>query len=57
MENVECPKCLGQQDYFNGVKMIVCTMCKGMGKVSEKIADMYDPISDELSNFKIEEEE
>lgn len=54
---VECPKCLGQGEYFDGQKGIECTMCEGLGLVSEKRADMYDPISDELSNYDFEEED
>jgi DnaJ-class molecular chaperone len=56
-EKVECPKCLGQQDIFNGHSLVECTMCKGEGVVSERIADIYDPIADELSNHLFDKEE
>ncbi len=57
MKNVECPKCLGLGEIYdiNLDTVIKCTLCKGKKYVSDKIADLYDPIADELSNLKIEE--
>ena len=53
---VECPKCLGEGKYYNPLEdnVVQCNLCKGSGKVSEKLADTYDPIADELNNLNLE---
>lgn len=50
---VECPKCFGTGVYYTPLEDVEkqCNLCKGKGKVSEEIADMYDPISDMLSDL------
>jgi excinuclease UvrABC ATPase subunit len=59
MKNVECPKCLGEGEVYDPINntSITCNLCKGKKNLEEKLADLYDPIADELSNLKIEEEE
>lgn len=56
---LECPKCFGEGKYYSPLndEEKVCNLCKGEGKVLEDIADIYDPISDMLSDLGEEEEE
>jgi hypothetical protein len=58
MKNIECPKCLGEGEVYNPINdgIMICPLCKGKKEVEEKLADLYDPIADELSNLKLEEE-
>jgi hypothetical protein len=59
MKNVECPRCLGEGEIYDPINdsSMVCPLCKGEGIIDEKLADLYDPVGDELSNLKLEEEE
>ena len=56
---VECPKCLGEGEYYSPLEDTVteCSLCKGKKVVSEKLADTYDPIADELTNLIFDDEE
>lgn len=56
---VECPKCLGKGEVYSPLDdyVIECKLCDGLGLVSERKADLYDPIADELSNYDFDEEE
>lgn len=56
---VECPKCLGEGIHYSLIDqdMIECRLCNGLGLTSERIADLYDPIADELSNYEFDDEE
>lgn len=51
MKNVECPSCLGNKKIFDPEedKMINCNFCKGKGNVDEDKADLYDPITYEIT--------
>jgi len=59
IKQVICPKCLGQGEYYNPLEDNVtkCNLCKGVGLVNERLAETYDPIADELSNLKFENDE
>ena len=56
---VECPKCLGEGYHYDAREdqMVECKLCEGLGLVSERKADLYDPIADELSNYDFDEED
>lgn len=59
MKAVECPKCLGEGEVYDPINddMMACPLCKGKKFVDERLADLYDPVADELSNLKLEKEE
>ena len=59
LDYVECPKCLGEGEYYSPLEdnVIKCILCKGVGKISQKLAETYDPIADELTDLIFEEDE
>lgn len=58
MKQIECPKCLGEGKYYNSLNddVVDCNLCKGIGIVLEKTAELYDPMADELTNTLFDEE-
>ena len=56
---VECPKCLGEGEYYSPLddNVTKCSLCKGEGKITARLADTYDPIADELTDLIFEDDE
>ena len=59
MNNTECPKCLGIGEVFDPIEEneVRCNLCRGKGKVSEEIADSYNPLEDLLREEDFEDED
>lgn len=56
---VECPKCLGEGEYYSPLddNVVQCSLCKGQQQVTEKLAELYDPIADELTDLIFEDDD
>jgi hypothetical protein len=50
---VECPRCLGEGKHYSPLEddVIDCKLCDGECEISQKLADTYDPIADELTDL------
>jgi len=55
---VECPKCLGEGTYYSPLEdnVVMCSLCKGKKTVTERLAETYDPIADELTDLIFEDD-
>jgi DnaJ-class molecular chaperone len=55
----ECPKCLGEGEYYSPLEdnVVKCSLCKGVGKISQRLAETYDPIADELTDLMFGEDD
>lgn len=58
MNKVECPKCLGEGEHYSPLEdtVIACRLCKGNKVISEKLAETYDPVADELTDLIFDNE-
>ena len=56
---VECPKCLGEGEYYSPLEdnVVTCSLCKGNKEITERLAETYDPIADELTDLIFDDEQ